>query len=145
MAKFGANGSVATWQGLWNRSGHLYIGMKFKSDLRNYGKHCQRHNGPSVLTPSVSWVIAKVEMKTNCSDHSRYRVNTLDPLCLWQCFLLNLLVYLAWVEIAWFPRPHKSLEKIQGFSPLLQTFTPPFTCPQYLNAFYHPLTINLMK
>ena len=39
---------------------------------------------------SVSWVISKVEMKTSCRDYLRYGVNTLGPLCLWQCLqLLN--------------------------------------------------------
>ena len=37
---------------------------------------------------SVSWVISKVEMKISCRDYLRYGVNTLGPLCLWQCFLL---------------------------------------------------------
>ena len=46
---------------------------------------------------SVSWVISKVEMKTSCRDYSRYRVNTLGPLCLWQCFFLtNLTLLQSW-------------------------------------------------
>ena len=38
---------------------------------------------------SVSWVISWVEMKRSCRDYSRCGVNTLDPLCLWQCFFFN--------------------------------------------------------
>ena len=47
-------------------------------------KHCQRHNGPRVLTLYLELSL-KVEMKTSCRDYSRYGVNSLGPLCLWQC------------------------------------------------------------
>ena len=53
--------------------------------LAHLNKHCQRHNGPREQgIDYVFWVLSKVEMKTSWRDCSRYRVNTLGPLCL--CF-----------------------------------------------------------
>ena len=51
---------------------------------RDMGKHCQRHNGPRVLTP---WLDLSLQLVcNNFGDYSRYELNTLGLLCLWQCF-----------------------------------------------------------
>ena len=60
-------------------------------------KHCQRHNGPRILTTYL-WFISKVDVKTSCRDYLRYRVNTLGPLqsvtFVWILTLVNIPIYL---------------------------------------------------
>ena len=51
-------------------------------------KHCQRHNGPRVLSLyfelpfRLNWICIHFSFR----DDSSFRLNTLGPLCLWQCF-----------------------------------------------------------
>ena len=48
-----------------------------------YNKHCQRHNGSRVLS---LWLELSFQLNWICIQF-RCRLNTLGPLCLWQCFL----------------------------------------------------------
>ena len=77
VAKIGTNKNDATW---WPK---LEL-MQVKTE-RETLPEAQRTQG----IDSVSLVISKVEIKTSCRDYSRYGVNTLGPLCLWQCFVFH--------------------------------------------------------
>ena len=52
-------------------------------------KHCQRHNGPRVLSLwlELSFQLNWICNQLSCRLNSSFRLNTLGPLCLWQCFL----------------------------------------------------------
>ena len=54
-------------------------------------KHCQRHNGPRVLILSLesAFCLNWMCIHFSCSDNSRFKLNTLGPLCLWQCLFSN--------------------------------------------------------
>ena len=53
-----------------------------------FKKHCQRHNGPRVLslTLEFSLQLNSIQIQFSWKDNSSHRLNTLGPLCLWQCF-----------------------------------------------------------
>ena len=70
-----------------------------KKSWEKVEKHCQRHNGPRVLTLYLELSL-KVEMKTSCRDYSRYGVNSLGPLCLWQCLQISLSAVLTCTALA---------------------------------------------
>ena len=60
--------------------------------LKNVMKHCQRHNGPRAfsLKLELSLQLKQVQIQFSPKDISSYRLNTLGPLCLWQCFIPSL-------------------------------------------------------
>ena len=55
-------------------------------------KHSQRHNGPRVLSLKLelSLKLKWIQIQFSQKDNSSYRLNTLGPLCLRQCFQLFL-------------------------------------------------------
>ena len=59
-------------------------------------KHCQRHNGPRVLSlkHELSLKLKWIQIQFSQKDDSSYRLNTLGPLCLWQCFNFSPTVFI---------------------------------------------------
>ena len=54
---------------------------------KNFQKHCQMHNRPRVLSLKLelSLQLKGVQSQFSLKDNSSFRLNTLGPLCLWQC------------------------------------------------------------
>ena len=54
-------------------------------------KHCQRHNRPRELSLwlELSFQLNWICIQFSCRLNSSFRLNTLGPLCLWQCFFFN--------------------------------------------------------
>ena len=62
-----------------------------KKSWKMFKKHCQRHSGPRVLSLwlELSFLLNWICIHFSFKDHSSFRLNTLGPLCLWQCFFLK--------------------------------------------------------
>ena len=69
-----------TFSASWNYcKGHLHFSLMHK--------HCQRHNGPRVLSLKLElcfW-LNRICIHSSCRGNSSFKLNTLGPLCLWQC------------------------------------------------------------
>ena len=69
-------------------------------------KHCQRHNGPRVLSLKLelSLKLKWIQIQFSQKGNSGYRLNTLGPLCLWQCLLQKVAHILGaehWQRLGW--------------------------------------------
>ena len=62
-------------------------------------KHCQRHNGPRVLSLKLEWSLKLkwIQIHFSQKGNSSYRLNTLGALCLWQCCFTSDL-YFIWMN-----------------------------------------------
>ena len=62
-------------------------------------KHCQRHNGPRVLSLKLEWSLKLkwIQIQFSQKGNSSYRLNTLGALCLWQCCFTSDL-YFIWMN-----------------------------------------------
>ena len=73
---------------------------KYLKGTKNYQRslkginHCQRHYEHRVLSLYLVW-LNWICIQFSCRDNSSFRLNTLGPLCLWQCLSI------CW----WFPSP----------------------------------------
>ena len=72
------------------------VGKKLRKSWKKL-ETAQRTQG----VDSISWVISKVDMKISWRDYSRYGVNALGPLCLWQCFKSFFPKLMAISELLW--------------------------------------------
>ena len=86
---------------------------------------------------SVSWVFSKFEMKTSCRDYLRYGVNTLGPLCLWQCFIFMLSLFHALVLYCALNSEEGKNLALTYYS--ISSYLPPVTVSSsYVSSSYHP-------
>ena len=84
MTMFCTNASGATW----------WPNLQLMQVAPPGGQICNRCNKRLLVTSflinasGATWWpnLQIMKMKTSCRDYSRYGVNTLGPLCLWQCF-----------------------------------------------------------
>ena len=82
------NKQCSLWWWWWCKQTMLFVmSLDFSCKI----KHCQRHNGPRVLSLwlELSFQLNWICNQLSCRLNSSFRLNTLGPLCLWQCFVLS--------------------------------------------------------